>query len=171
MSHVITVDEADNVTGTLEKMEAHRRNVRHRAFSVFCVNSRDQLLLQKRAYTKYHSPGLWTNTCCSHPQNTEFDESEVHERLVFEMGFDAPLDYMGTQSYQADLGSGLFENEIDRIYRAFYEGDPVPNSEEVAAVRWVSLNALGDMLSNNPHEYTVWFRLLIPFFIKMNRNR
>ena len=164
MKSVITVDEFDRVTGRADKMVAHKHNIRHRAFSVFCLNSSSELLLQQRAYTKYHSPGLWTNTCCSHPVNEGDIDDEIHERLKFEMGFDTEVEYIFTVPYTADLGDGLYENEIDRIYTGIFNGTPVPNPEEAEAYKWIHIDSLSGMISETPKDFTAWFRILYPVF-------
>ncbi len=171
MTQVITVNEDDTITGSMEKMEAHRRNILHRAFSVFCMNSGGEMLLQKRAENKYHSPGLWSNACCSHPLSDTFSENEVRERLRLEMGFDAPVEYLYTERYQADLGNGLYENEIDRIYYALYNGNPSPNTEEVSDFMWISIPKLDAMLIKEPEIFTMWFRILYPPFMESYRDK
>ena len=169
MSRVITVDESDRITGSMEKLEAHRKNVLHRAFSIFCMNAKGEMLLQKRAGCKYHSPGLWTNACCSHPLSETFSENEVRERLRLEMGFNSPVEYLYTDRYQADFGNGLYENEIDRIYVTHYEGNPAPNPEEVSDFAWIAIPELNGRLNREAETFTMWFRILYPHFLEAYR--
>lgn len=169
MAKVIVIDRNNCVLGEEDKLIAHLYNVRHRAFSVFCVNDADELLLQKRSHGKYHSPGLWTNTCCSHPAKNTHDTDEIHERLHFEMGFATGVEYCFTHNYQAYLGAGLYENEIDRIYLARYSGPVKPNPQEVSETKWVSLYTLPVMIDEAPSAYTVWFRSILPLFISYIR--
>jgi isopentenyl-diphosphate Delta-isomerase len=156
---VILVDESDNVIGEMEKMEAHRKGVLHRAFSVFVLDSSNRLLLQRRAFGKYHSPGLWTNTCCSHPRSGESVKQAAHRRLLEEMGFDCPLDGVFTFIYHAKFNNGLTEHELDHVLIGFSDEVPQINVEEVGEYKWMSLPDIAKSIRANPEEYTVWFRI------------
>lgn len=159
LENVILVDDADNVLGEMEKMEAHRRGVLHRAFSVFVLDSKNRLLLQCRALDKYHSPGLWTNTCCSHPRSGESTAQAAHRRMVEEMGFDCPLDEVFTFIYRASFDNGLKEHELDHVFIGFSAEIPNPNPEEVHEYKWMPLTEIAKDIRNNPEMYTVWFRI------------
>jgi isopentenyl-diphosphate delta-isomerase len=157
MEKVILVDEADNVVGEMEKMEAHRKGILHRAFSVFVLDSTNRLLLQRRAHGKYHSPGLWTNTCCSHPRAGESIPQAAHRRLYEEMGFDCPLDSVFSFIYQAKFDNGLTEHELDHVLIGFSDEIPQLNFEEVHEFKRISLPEVAADIKANPESYTVWF--------------
>src|SRR6478752_348872 len=139
MEHVILVDELDNAIGTMEKMEAHQKGILHRAFSILLFNSKGEILLQKRALTKYHSGGLWTNTCCSHPGPSEPIEVAARRRLLFEMGIDVTPSFAFKFTYQAALDHGLTEHELDHVFTAVFDGSPQINPEEVEDWRYMAL--------------------------------
>lgn len=159
VEYVILVDENDNPVGRAEKMEAHEKGLLHRAFSVFVSNSKGEILLQRRALTKYHSAGLWTNTCCSHPRPSEDIMEAAHRRLQEEMGFDCELREAFTFKYTAKLEAGLTENEIDHVLVGIYENDPIINLEEVEEFKWAPIDWLIEDLKKNPDLYTVWFKI------------
>lgn len=155
---VILVDENDNPTGTAEKLYAHREGLCHRAFSVF-VFCEGLLLLQQRALSKYHSPGLWTNTCCSHPRPGEDVLDAGKRRLKEEMGFETALSVVGRFHYIARFDNGLTENEVDYVLVGEIEEKIVtPNCLEVADYRWVSVDELKRELVEKPHEFTPWLK-------------
>ena len=154
----ILVDETDHEIGTEEKMATHERGLLHRAFSVFVFNASGELLLQQRAFEKYHSGGLWTNTCCSHPRPGEETLAAAHRRLQEEMGFDCPLKEMFTFRYFAPFPNGLTENEVDHVFFGAYDGPINPNAAEVASIRWVDLTALEKDLDENATLYSVWLK-------------
>jgi isopentenyl-diphosphate Delta-isomerase len=160
MHEVILVDENDQQVGLLEKMEAHRQGLLHRAFSVFIFNTKNQLMLQQRALDKYHSGGLWTNTCCSHPAPGESLETACHRRLREEMGFDTGLEFVTSFIYKAELNQRLTEHEFDHVYIGTYEENPVINRTEVAAWKFMDLDELEEDLAMNPDNYTVWFKII-----------
>ncbi|MGC8851384.1 MAG: isopentenyl-diphosphate Delta-isomerase, partial [Candidatus Micrarchaeia archaeon] len=139
MEQVILVDENDRELGVGEKMEVHRNGQLHRAFSIFVFNSDGKLLIHQRAKEKYHSGGLWTNTCCSHPRPGEKLDEAIHRRLVEEMGFDCPLKEVFSFVYQVKFENGLFEHELDHVYIGKFDGDPKPNPAEVMDWKWVDL--------------------------------
>ncbi|HXT17888.1 MAG TPA: isopentenyl-diphosphate Delta-isomerase [Gemmatimonadaceae bacterium] len=163
MTHeqVILVDAADAEIGVAEKLAAHRDGQRHRAVSVF-VFSPDgaRLLLQRRAHAKYHSPGLWTNTCCGHPRPDETSIAAAQRRLREEMGLDCALEERCVFSYRAAVGD-LVENEIDHVFVGWTSALPEPNAAEVAEYEWVDTAALAQRLSSHPREFTAWFPLAL----------
>lgn len=156
--HVILVDRNNRELGYENKMKVHREGRLHRAFSIFLVDHRSRLLLQKRAATKYHSGGLWTNTCCSHPRPKEKLMDAARRRLIEEMGIDCPLREIFSFVYRADLDNNLIEHEFDHVLTGRYEGNPIPNREEVDDWRWVDLRWLHLDIARNPHRYTFWLR-------------
>jgi isopentenyl-diphosphate delta-isomerase len=160
MEEVILVDKNDKALGKMEKMEAHLKGVLHRAFSVFIFNSDNKLVLQQRSLTKYHSPGLWTNTCCSHPRYGETIESAVHRRLREEMGFDCDVERKLQFVYKAQVGNGLTEHELDHVFFGFTNIQPVINAEEVHDWKYMSMEAISADMKANPEVYTVWFRII-----------
>lgn len=170
--HVILVNERDEWLGTMEKLEAHKKGLLHRAFSVFVVNDENQLLLQRRAINKYHSGGLWTNTCCSHPHPAESTMTGAHRRLVEEMGFDCELEPIFTLRYNAEVGNYLIENEYDHVYLGYYNSDVTLNEEEACDYKWMALDEIQEWINNNPEEFTVWFKLALSEFIThLNKQR
>lgn len=162
MDYVITIDEADQPTGTAEKLAAHQQGTLHRAFSVFVFNDRHELLLQQRAPDKYHSGGLWTNTCCSHPTPGEATIDAAHRRLMEEMGFDCPLDYLKHFRYRAEVDKDLIENELDHLYNGTYNGTVLPNPGEVSAYRFMNLEAIKEWVAREPEAFTAWFKMILP---------
>lgn len=159
---VILVDEHDRVTGTCEKLEAHRKGLLHRAFSIFIFNDRNQMLLQKRAENKYHSPGLWTNTCCSHPSPGQSILDSAHIRLQMEMGFNCNLTIVDYLLYKHDFKNGLTEHEYDHIIIGYYSGDVTPNTDETSACRWLNMEEIDQALIHNGNEFTYWFKMALP---------
>lgn len=164
MEKVILVDENDNALGLMEKMEAHEKGLLHRAFSVFVLNDQNQLLLQRRALSKYHSGGLWTNTCCSHPREGETNLQACHRRLMEEMGFDCEVEKVLDFIYKAELDSGLTEYEFDHVFIGKYNQDPVVNPEEVDSFKWIEMDKLEADIANNPDIYTEWFKIIFDRF-------
>ncbi len=158
--YVILVDEQDHELGLMEKMQAHHEGKLHRALSVFVFNSKKEMLLQKRANSKYHSPGLWTNTCCSHPRKNETVESAANRRLQEEMGMGCELNYRFNFIYKAQLENNLIEHELDYVYTGYSDALPVPNPEEVSAYRYASIEEIEKDIKLNQQNYTVWFTLI-----------
>ena len=167
---VVLVDQYDRALGTEEKISAHLQGVLHRAFSVFILNSKDELLLQKRSPTKYHSRGLWSNTCCGHPRRNETIEQASQRRLNEEMGFDAPLTKLFDFTYRVELEGGIVEHEYDHILLGYFDGVPIPNHLEVSDWRWVDLNGLAVDLDEHPELYTYWFQISFKDFYSTIRS-
>ena len=166
MEEVILVNESDEVLGTMEKMEAHRKGVLHRAFSVFLFNDNGELLIHQRAKSKYHSPGLWTNTCCSHQRIDESNIQAGKRRLMEELGIKADLKDSFHIIYRAELDQGLTEHELDHVLLGTFNGEAIPNPEEVESWKYVDLESLQSDIQVNPSQYTEWFKLLLPQVIE-----
>ena len=158
--HVILVDEHDNQLGLMPKMEAHEKAVLHRAFSVFIFNSDGDLMLQQRAAHKYHSPLLWTNTCCSHQRDGESNIEAGKRRRVEEMGFSTELKEVFSFIYKAPFDNGLTEHELDHVMVGYFDGVPEVNPEEVASFKWMSLEAIKEDIELHPNLYTAWFKII-----------
>ena len=161
MEEVILVDTNDSEIGKMEKMQTHIEGRLHRAFSIFVFNSKGELLLQQRENGKYHSGGLWTNTCCSHPRVGEDIKEAVHRRLKEEMGFDCDLREKKTFLYHAKFDNDLIEHELDHIFIGYYNGVPIPNKEEVENWKWISTKDLKKELEAEPDKFTYWFKFSI----------
>lgn len=157
---VILVNENDEQIGLMEKIEAHEKALLHRAFSVFVFNDENELMIQQRALSKYHSPGLWTNTCCSHQREGESNVEAGKRRLQEEMGFSTSLKDTISFIYKAPFDNGLTEHEFDHILVGYFDGKPELNPDEVAAWKWVSLEDLKVDMNKNPHIYTEWFKII-----------
>ena len=164
MENVILVDEKDNQVGLMPKLEAHQKGLLHRAFSVFIFNSDYKLLLQKRASSKYHSGGLWTNTCCSHPRDGEDIIDAANRRLNEEMGIKTSLRKVFDFIYTAELDNNLIENEFDHVFYGVYDIDPILNKEEAEDFKWIDMETLKNDIENNTDQYTVWFKIAFDYF-------
>ena len=162
MEQVILVDVDDCEIGLMEKMEAHKQAVLHRAFSVFLFNTQGKMLLQQRALTKYHSAGLWTNTCCSHPRPGERLENAVSRRLMEEMGISAKVSKAFDFIYQAALPDHLNEHEFDHVFIGNFDDEVRPNHLEVANFVYQSMEEIAANLQSHPEKYTVWFKIAFP---------
>jgi isopentenyl-diphosphate delta-isomerase len=162
VEQVILVDKDDCEIGVMEKMEAHKQSVLHRAFSVFLFNPQGKMLLQQRALTKYHSAGLWTNTCCSHPRPGETLENAVSRRLIEEMGITTKVFKAFDFIYQAELPDNLNEYEFDHVFIGNYDADVRPNHLEVANFVYQSIEEVAANLQSYPEKYTVWFKIAFP---------
>lgn len=160
MNDIALVDTDGNETGSMEKMAAHEQGMLHRAFSIFIFNDRDELLLQRRADVKYHSSGLWSNTCCSHPYPGEAVAVAAHRRLQEEMGFDCDLNEVFSLTYKAAVGNGLTEHEYDHVLVGRCNATPQANPEEVQEWKWVSLTLLSEEILRFPDHYTHWLKLI-----------
>lgn len=162
METVVLVNEQDVEIGLMEKMEAHEKALLHRAFSVFVFNKKGELLIQQRALRKYHSGGLWTNTCCSHPRPNEDTLAAAHRRLKEEMGFDTELTKAFDFTYKAEFSNGLTEHEFDHVFIGTYEGLVQQNFDEVESYAYRSLPTLEAAINSNPDFFTEWFLIAFP---------
>jgi isopentenyl-diphosphate delta-isomerase len=162
VEQVILVDKDDCEIGLMEKMEAHKQSVLHRAFSVFLFNPQGKMLLQQRALTKYHSAGLWTNTCCSHPRPGETLDDAVTRRLMEEMGITAKVSKAFDFIYQAELPDHLNEHEFDHVFIGNFDDEVRPNHLEVANFVYQSIEEVEVNLQSYPEKYTVWFKIAFP---------
>tara|TARA_B100000963_G_C22522492_1_gene623708 strand:+ start:121 stop:651 length:531 start_codon:yes stop_codon:yes gene_type:complete len=163
---VILVDKDDNQIGLMPKMEAHLKGKLHRAFSVIIFNNKGEILLQKRASTKYHTPNLWSNTCCSHQKEGEDNINAGKRRLSEEMGFVTNLYNFSFFTYRVEFPNGLIEHENDHIMLGVYDGDPKPNPNEVDDWKWIDIDILVNDMRNNPKLYTAWFIIIMNNFYK-----
>jgi len=164
MEKVILVNKKDKVIGVEEKMKAHLQGKLHRAFSIILFNKKGEVLIQKRAKSKYHSAGLWTNTCCSHPRPKEKIDQAAKRRLKEEMGIETDLKKVFSFIYKAKLGS-LVEYEFDHVFFGRFNGKPKPNEKEVEDWQWIKLADLKTDIAKNPQKYTPWFKII---FEKIN---
>lgn len=161
MEQVILVDEQDNVVGAMDKLDAHRQGVLHRAFSIVILNSKGELLLQKRSMNKYHSGGLWTNSCCSHPKPDELTAHAASSRLNYEMGIDLQPEFAYKFLYKSHLDNNFIEHELDYVFTGVFDGTPVINSDEVDDWKFVNIDDLRADILQHPDKYTVWFKLIM----------
>lgn len=158
--HVILVDKEDNPIGLMEKIEAHEKALLHRAFSVFIFNDKGELMLQQRAASKYHSPLLWTNTCCSHQREGESNVEAGKRRLQEEMGFTADLKEVFSFIYKAPFDNGLTEHELDHVMIGSYNDAPNLNKEEAESYKWMTLQNVKKDIEEQPEKYTAWFKII-----------
>jgi len=163
---VILVNKNDEQIGLMSKLEAHEKAMLHRAFSVFVFNVKDELLLQKRAAHKYHSPNQWTNTCCSHQRNGETSIKAGKRRLFEEMGFSCELEEKFSFIYKAPFDNGLTEHEFDHVLVGYYNENPKINPEEVANFCWMSIKDIEKDINDNPNKYTVWFKIIFKEYLE-----
>jgi isopentenyl-diphosphate delta-isomerase len=161
---VILVNEMDVQIGLMPKLEAHEKAVLHRAFSVFVLNKNKEIMLQQRAASKYHSPLLWTNTCCSHQRDGETNLVAGTRRLQEEMGFETDLKELFHFIYKAPFDNGLTEHELDHVMIGYYDNDPVINPEEVENWKWMSIESIKNDMLVNPNDYTIWFKIIFDKF-------
>ena len=162
--NVILVNERDEPIGLMPKMEAHEKAVLHRAFSVFVLNSKNEIMLQQRAHHKYHSPLLWTNTCCSHQREGETNIQAGNRRLFEEMGFQTELKELFHFIYKAPFDNGLTEHELDHVMIGYYNEAPSINPDEVEAWKWMPIEAVKEDIQNHPDLYTIWFQIIFDQF-------
>ena len=167
---VILVDKNDNEVGTMEKQEAHVKGLLHRAFSVFIFNDKNELLLQRRAANKYHSGGLWTNTCCSHPRQNEKTKEAAKRRLLEEMGMRSALIKQFDFIYNAKLDNNLYEHEFDHVFFGFTNELPIINPEEVESYTYKTLEDIGNEIKTTPENYTEWFKICFREVVNSHRN-
>ena len=161
---VILVDINDEPIGLMNKMEAHEKALLHRAFSVFVLNSNNEMMLQQRASHKYHSPLLWTNTCCSHQRAGETNLQAGSRRLEEEMGFVVPLKELFSFIYKAPFDNGLTEHELDHVMIGYSNDEPIINPEEVESWKWMKIEEVKNDIENHPEIYTVWFKIIFEKF-------
>ena len=161
---VILVNEKDEPIGLMNKLEAHEKAVLHRAFSVFILNDNNEVMLQQRAHQKYHSPLLWTNTCCSHQREGETNIQAGTRRLSEEMGFSAELKELFHFIYKAPFDNGLTEHELDHVMIGYYNNKPIINPDEVEDWKWMSIEAIKEDMQIHPDIYTVWFKIIFDEF-------
>jgi len=157
---VILVNEQDERLGLMPKMEAHEKALLHRAFSVFIFNNNGELLLQQRAKNKYHSPELWTNTCCSHQRDGESNTEAGKRRLREEMGFACNIKEVFWFMYKAPFDNGLTEHELDHVMVGYYNDDPIINKKEVESFQWMKMEDVKNDMDQNPEKYTEWFKII-----------
>ncbi|AZJ36138.1 isopentenyl-diphosphate Delta-isomerase [Tenacibaculum singaporense] len=157
---VILVDQQDNPIGLMEKIEAHEKALLHRAFSVFVFNDKNELMLQQRAAEKYHSPLLWTNTCCSHQRDGETNVEAGKRRLQEEMGFSCELEEVFSFIYKAPFDNGLTEHEYDHVMIGRFNDEPIVNTDEVASYKWMPLEEVKNDIEEHPEKYTAWFKII-----------
>lgn len=158
---LILVDADDRQVGTAEKLDAHRRGLLHRAFSIIIWDSKGRQLLQKRAAAKYHSGGLWTNSCCGHPRSGETTDAAARRRLDEEMGLTCPLEWLGIVRYQAAFDNGLSEHEVVHVFRGCHDGPVAPDPAEAESYQWLYLEDIRDEIAAAPDRFSVWFRQYI----------
>lgn len=168
---VVLVDENDRALGKMDKLLAHQRGVLHRAFSVFVFNEAGEMLMQRRAAGKYHSAGLWSNTCCSHPRPQEELEASAHRRLKEEMGFDCPLEHAFSFVYKTELENGLIEHELDHVLIGEWSGTPRPNPAEADEFAFLPADSVARSVRTHPEQYTAWFRMCVVRVIAIYESR
>lgn len=161
IEEVILVNEEDQEIGSAEKLEAHKKGLLHRAFSVLIFNSAGEMLIQQRALTKYHSPGLWSNACCSHPRPGEKIEDAVTRRLKEELGMTCSLRYLSKFQYQVEFENGLTEHEMDYVFAGESDQEPSLNPKEISNLRYISMEDLHLEISRSPERFTEWFKMII----------
>ena len=161
---VILVNEHDEQIGLMPKLEAHEKAELHRAFSIFILNSKNEVMLQQRASQKYHSPLLWTNTCCSHQREGESNIQAGNRRLMEEMGFSTELKELFHFIYKAPFDNGLTEHELDHVMVGYFDGEPEINPGEVENWKWMDIDAIKDDMRVYPEKYTVWFKIIFDEF-------
>lgn len=157
--YLILVDQFDNQIGLMEKLEAHQKGLLHRAFSIFIFNSKGEILLQKRSLEKYHSPGLWSNTCCSHPNAGEETLVAAKRRLVEEMGMSADIEEVFSFTYKAEFENGLVEHEFDHVFFGTTDAEPIINISEVSEWKYISVEDLKIDLTTSPEQYSAWLQI------------
>lgn len=161
MEHVIIVDKNDKELGKCCKQKAHKQAIRHRAFSIFIFNSKGQLLIQKRHPKKYHSGGLWSNSCCSHPTPGQTTDDAANMRLKEEMGIHCTIRKVSSFSYLSKVGDNIFEHEYDHIYSGISDETPQLNHDEAIDFKWVGIRDLLSDMTSNKASYTTWFKMIM----------
>jgi isopentenyl-diphosphate delta-isomerase len=161
MDYVVLVDSQDNELGKMEKLEAHEKGLLHRAFSIFLFNSKGEMLIQQRALSKYHSPGLWTNACCSHPAPNESIIQAGNRRLKEELGLSTELVDAFNFEYRETFENNLTEHELDHVLVGYSEENPILNQEEAKDYRWITWANLLEEIDLNPENFTIWFKIIL----------
>lgn len=159
--YILTLDEQDREKGYMEKMEVHQKGILHRAFSVMIFNNKGEVLLQKRAKGKYHSPGLWTNSCCSHQREGETLTEAVSRRIRQELGIECDCKEVFNFKYRVEFDNGLIEHELDHVFIGYYNGKVFPDEDEIEEIRWISLDKLNKEMMEHPEDFTYWFKILM----------
>jgi len=160
MENIVLVDPEDNVLGLMEKLQAHKKGLLHRAFSVFIFNSNGEMLLQQRSASKYHSPNKWTNACCSHPRENESYLDAANRRIYEELGIKCNLEKKFHFVYKAKVEEDLWEHELDHVFLGKYNGDYQINEDEIAGIRFISIDNLNMEIKQNPDVFTEWFKII-----------
>jgi len=160
MENVVVVDPEDNVLGLMEKLQAHKKGLLHRALSVFIFNSYGEMLLQQRSASKYHSPNKWTNACCSHPRENESYQDAAHRRISEELGIKCSLEKKFHFIYKAKVEKDLWEHELDYVFIGKYDGIYQPNKNEVKNIRLVNIKELNIEIEQHPEIFTEWFKII-----------
>lgn len=163
---VVLVNEKDEVTGLMEKMQAHENGLLHRAFSVFLFNDKGEMLLQKRASNKYHSPNQWTNAVCSHPREDETYHEGAVRRLKEELGIETPITEKFSFIYKANVGDQLWEHELDHVFTGKYNGNFKPDENEVSEVRYLDMDNLLKEMESHPENFTEWFKIILKEYLQ-----
>ena len=161
MDYVVLVDSQDNELGKMEKLEAHEKGLLHRAFSIFLFDSKGEMLIQQRALSKYHSPGLWTNACCSHPAPNESIIQAGNRRLKEELGLSTELVDAFNFEYRETFENNLTEHELDHVLVGYSEENPILNQEEAKDYRWITWTNLLEEIDLNPENFTIWFKIIL----------
>ena len=165
-NRVVLVDQNNNEIGTEDKLDAHKKGLLHRAFSIFIFNDNNQILLQKRSDLKYHSAGLWSNTCCSHPYNDKPLVEYANTRLIQEMGIQSNLKEFFSFIYRAELSNGLIEFEYDHVFFGKYNSDPILNIDEASSFKWINFKQLQLEIEENPTKFTFWLKKIVKDYSK-----
>ena len=173
-NRVVLVDQNNNEIGTEDKLDAHKKGLLHRAFSIFIFNDNNQILLQKRSDVKYHSAGLWSNTCCSHPYNDKPLVEYANTRLIQEMGIQSNLKEFFSFIYRAEFSNGLIEFEYDHVFFGKYNSDPILNIDEASSFKWINFKQLQLEIEENPTKFTFWLKKIVndysKYFINYENN-
>ncbi len=165
INEVVLVNESDEIIGSSEKLKAHKEGLLHRGVSVIILNSKNEMLLQRRAANKYHSAGLWTNAACTHPCFNETPQAAASRRLKEEIGIECTLTFAFKFIYNAILDNGMIEHELDYVYYGFSDSTPVLNIEETDEYKYINISVIENEVVNNAEQYTVWFKILLPKII------
>ena len=165
-NRVVLVDQNNNEIGTEDKLDAHKKGLLHRAFSIFIFNDNNQILLQKRSDVKYHSAGLWSNTCCSHPYNDKQLVEYANTRLLQEMGIQSNLKEFFSFIYKAEFSNGLIEFEYDHVFFGKYNSDPMLNIDEASSFKWINFKQLQLEIEENPTKFTFWLKKIVKDYSK-----